>query len=51
MREFNSDRPAVTESPYTMDAGHFQAEFGGVNVGLSRRAEDLTMFTGLSFRF
>lgn len=27
MRAFNSDRPSVTESPYTVDAGHFQAEF------------------------
>jgi hypothetical protein len=27
MREFNSDRPDVTEGPFTVDAGHFQAEF------------------------
>jgi Putative MetA-pathway of phenol degradation len=27
MRNFNTDRPDVTESPYTVDAGHFQAEF------------------------
>lgn len=27
MRDFNTDRPDVTESPYTLDAGHFQAEF------------------------
>jgi hypothetical protein len=27
MREFNTDRPDVTESPYTVDAGHFQVEF------------------------
>ncbi len=26
MREFNTDRPDVTESPYTVDAGHFQYE-------------------------
>src|SRR2546429_9195160 len=26
MREFNTDRPDVTESPYTLDAGHFQLE-------------------------
>ena len=28
LREFNSDRPDVTESPYTLDAGHFQYEAG-----------------------
>jgi hypothetical protein len=26
MRELNTDRPDVTESPYTVDAGHFQIE-------------------------
>jgi hypothetical protein len=26
MREFSPDRPDVTESPYTVDAGHFQFE-------------------------
>jgi len=26
MRELSTDRPDVTESPYTVDAGHFQAE-------------------------
>ena len=26
MREFNTDRPDATESPYTVDAGHFQVE-------------------------
>jgi hypothetical protein len=26
MREFNTDRPDKTESPYTVDAGHFQIE-------------------------
>jgi outer membrane putative beta-barrel porin/alpha-amylase len=30
LREFNSDRPDVTESPYTVDAGHFQAELSFV---------------------
>lgn len=27
MRPFDSDRPGTTESPITVDAGHFQAEF------------------------
>jgi hypothetical protein len=26
MRELSSDRPDATESPYTVDAGHFQIE-------------------------
>lgn len=26
MREMSTDRPDATESPYTVDAGHFQAE-------------------------
>src|SRR5438309_11170172 len=30
MREFNTDRPDVTESPYTVDAGHFQVELSFV---------------------
>ena len=30
MREFNTDRPDVTESPYTVDAGHFQIELSFV---------------------
>jgi hypothetical protein len=27
LRELSTDRPDVTESPHTVDAGHFQAEF------------------------
>src|SRR3954469_16822345 len=30
MRELNTDRPDVTESPYTVDAGHFQLELSFV---------------------
>lgn len=26
MRSFETDRPELTESPYTVDAGHFQYE-------------------------
>ena len=26
LRELNTDRPDLTESPYTVDAGHFQIE-------------------------
>jgi outer membrane putative beta-barrel porin/alpha-amylase len=30
LRELSTDRPDVTESPYTVDAGHFQAEISFV---------------------
>ena len=33
MREFSTDRPDVTESPYTVDAGHFQVELSFVEYG------------------
>jgi hypothetical protein len=31
MREFNTDRPDTTESPYTVDAGHFQLEMSFID--------------------
>jgi hypothetical protein len=31
MRELDTDRPDITESPITVDAGHFQAEFSFVD--------------------
>jgi hypothetical protein len=36
MRELNTDRPDKTESPYTVDAGHFQAEMDFVVLTLDR---------------
>jgi hypothetical protein len=33
MRELSTDRPDVTESPYTVDAGHFQVEMSFVEYG------------------
>ena len=33
MREMSTDRPDVTESPYTVDAGHFQAEISFLEYG------------------
>lgn len=36
MREFNTDRPDTTESPYTVDAGHFQAELSFAEFGRDR---------------
>ncbi|WP_161606855.1 transporter [Fortiea contorta] len=38
LREFATDRPDTTESPFTVDAGHFQFEAELVN--FSRRASD-----------
>lgn len=36
MREMNTDRPDKTESPYTVDAGHFQFEMDLVNYSYDR---------------
>jgi Putative MetA-pathway of phenol degradation len=37
MREFNTDRPDKTESPYTVDAGHLQLEMDLVNYSYDSR--------------
>ncbi len=36
MREMSTDRPDQTESPYTVDAGHFQVAMDAVNAGFDR---------------
>lgn len=36
LREFTTDRPDVTESPITVDAGHFQVELSFVEYGRDR---------------
>lgn len=36
MRELSTDRPDTTESPYTVDAGHFQLEWEAVSFGTDR---------------
>jgi hypothetical protein len=36
MREMNTDRPDTTESPYTVDAGHFQVEMSFFDYGRDR---------------
>src|SRR4051794_40660281 len=36
MREFNTDRPDLTESPFTVDAGHFQIEMDILNYSYDR---------------
>lgn len=40
MRELNTDRPDKTESPYTVDAGHFQIEMDVFNYTYDRRNPD-----------
>src|SRR2546427_8758063 len=37
MREFTTDRPDKTESPYTVDAGHVQIEMDLANYSYDRR--------------
>lgn len=39
LRELRPDRPGVTESPFTVDAGHFQLEVDGVRL-INRREDD-----------
>jgi hypothetical protein len=39
MRELNTDRPDQTESPYTVDAGHFQLEMDFFNYGRDHDTE------------
>src|SRR6266850_2601485 len=50
MREFATDRPDKTESPYTVDAGHFQLEMDILNYGYDRHtlARDQTRFERVS---
>src|SRR5687768_16187025 len=38
MREMSTDRPDKTESPYTVDAGHFQIEMDLVSYSYDREA-------------
>lgn len=40
MRALSTDRPDQTESPYTVDAGHFQVELDFANVTLDRDRSD-----------
>lgn len=40
MREFSTDRPDQTESPYTVDAGHFQMEADAVTAEFDRDRAD-----------
>lgn len=40
MREMSTDRPDQTESPYTVDAGHFQLEMDFVKLTYDRHSPD-----------
>jgi hypothetical protein len=42
MRELNTDRPDKTESPYTVDAGHFQIESDLVSYSYDRHNSERT---------
>ena len=82
LRGMDRDGPGATESPYTVDAGHFQIEFFGtvsterdadwegtfdpgliyrvtknlqfnvgVNIGVTRSADDWAAFAGMTWRY
>ena len=36
LRDFNTDRPSITEGPFTIDPGHLQTESDFVNFTRSR---------------
>jgi Putative MetA-pathway of phenol degradation len=38
MRELSTDRPDTTESPYSVDAGHYQVEFEALSYGRDKTA-------------
>ena len=42
MREMSTDRPDKTESPYTVDAGHFQVEADILNYSYDRHNSDFS---------
>lgn len=42
LRELSTDRPDITESAHTVDAGHFQAEIGVVGVTRDERQNEVS---------
>lgn len=40
MRELSADRPDKTDSPFTVDAGHFQVEMDAINAGLEHHGPE-----------
>ncbi|MCA1652629.1 MAG: transporter [Sphingomonadales bacterium] len=47
MRAFNTDRPDTTESPYTVDAGHFQVELSLADYAFDKDAGVRTRTVGI----
>ena len=47
MRDFYTDRPDITESPYTVDAGHIQAEIGLFKKTQSKSTESKEKIIGI----
>ena len=53
MREMSTDRPDKTESPYTVDAGHFQIETDlpvTPGIAILERASDSWSFLNSNFK-
>ncbi|TPW17904.1 MAG: manganese/zinc/iron transport system permease protein [bacterium] len=48
MRELSTDRPDITESPYTVDAGHFQLEADAVSFASNKEDDQTTETFGLA---
>jgi hypothetical protein len=48
MRDLSTDRPDTTESPYTVDAGHFQVELSFIDAGFDDQDEVETRTLGVA---
>lgn len=48
MRELSTDRPDITESPYTVDAGHFQLEADVISWSTDKEADQTRETIGLA---
>lgn len=48
MREMSTDRPDITESPHTVDAGHFQIEMSFADFSYDRNSPDSVTTRGVS---
>lgn len=49
LREFTTDRPDLTESPFTVDSGHLQIESNAFGYARSRRDGDGTVTTSYEY--
>lgn len=53
MREMHTDRPDITETPFTVDAGHFQFEFDFINfyrhpITRDKKETDILLLNGIA---